>query len=148
MNYRGTRSEDAVGRAVAEGIRLGFITREQVVVCTKGGYLTFGTESPSDPRRWIQDNYVKPGIFTWQDFVAGCHCMTPAYLKNQVDLIPADPYRHDHHISISSLQNNHLCNDHISYHQNHCMCRSTKVDFHMTIWCSIYSWIGAGRIWD
>lgn len=85
VNYRGTRSEQAVGRAVAEGIRLGFITREQVVVCTKGGYLTFGTERPSDPRRWIQENYVKAGLFTWADFVAGCHCMTPAYLKNQLD---------------------------------------------------------------
>jgi len=84
VNYRGTRSEQVVGRAVAEGIRLGFITRDQVVVCTKGGYLTFGTERPSDPRRWIQENYIKAGLFTWADFVAGCHCMTPAYLKNQV----------------------------------------------------------------
>ena len=58
--------------------------REQVVVCTKGGYLTFGTERPADPRRWIQETYVKSGLFNWEDFVAGCHCMAPAYIKNQV----------------------------------------------------------------
>ena len=84
VNYRGTRSELAVGRAITEGIKQGFITREQVVVCTKGGYLTFGTERPADPRRWIQETYVKSGLFKWEDFIAGCHCMTPAYIKNQV----------------------------------------------------------------
>lgn len=86
MNYRSTRSERAVRRAISEGIRLGSITREQVIVCTKGGYLTFGNEKPADPRRWVQETYVKTGLFTWSDFVAGCHCMTPAYLKNQVKL--------------------------------------------------------------
>lgn len=91
VNYRGTRSEQAVGRAVTEGMKLGFITREQVVVCTKGGYLTFGTETPADPRRWIQETYVKSGLFTWADFVAGCHCMTPAYIKNQVTSSQGDP---------------------------------------------------------
>ncbi|KAG0581265.1 hypothetical protein M758_4G242300 [Ceratodon purpureus] len=85
VNYRGTRSELAVGRAITEGIKQGFITREQVVVCTKGGYLTFGTERPADPRRWIQETYVKSGLFKWEDFIAGCHCMTPAYIKNQLD---------------------------------------------------------------
>ncbi|XP_024390284.1 auxin-induced protein PCNT115 [Physcomitrium patens] len=85
VNYRSTRSERAVRRAISEGIRLGSITREQVIVCTKGGYLTFGNEKPADPRRWVQETYVKTGLFTWSDFVAGCHCMTPAYLKNQLD---------------------------------------------------------------
>lgn len=85
VNYRGTRSEQAVGRAIAAGITQGFISREQVVVCTKGGYLTFGTARPADPRRWILDTYVKPGLFKWEDLAAGCHCMAPAYIKNQLD---------------------------------------------------------------
>lgn len=84
VNYRSMRSERAVGRAISEMVQRGTIKREQVVVCTKGGYLTFDVDRPTDPRKWIQENYVKAGIFSWSDFVAGCHCMTPAYLKNQV----------------------------------------------------------------
>jgi len=86
------RSERAVGRALCEAFKHGAIKREQVVVCSKGGYLTFDVEMrPADPRKWIQDNYVKAGIFSWADFVAGCHCMTPAYLKNQVIVFWAEP---------------------------------------------------------
>ncbi|MBM2851016.1 MAG: Aldo/keto reductase, partial [Anaerolineales bacterium] len=39
INYRFQRSERVIGEALAAAIRAGDVTREEVVVCTKGGYL-------------------------------------------------------------------------------------------------------------
>jgi aryl-alcohol dehydrogenase-like predicted oxidoreductase len=80
------RSERNVGSALCEAFSRGDISRQQIVVCTKGGFLSFDTNRPANPRKYIQDTYayVDPGIFDWADFVGGCHCMTPAYIKDQV----------------------------------------------------------------
>ncbi|KAH9555390.1 hypothetical protein CY35_08G112000 [Sphagnum magellanicum] len=86
VNYRSMRSERAVGNAVATALAQGIVTRNQVVVCTKGGYFTFDGNRPANPRQWIQENFVAKGIFSWSEFAAGCHCMTPAYLKNQLEI--------------------------------------------------------------
>ncbi|XP_024541247.1 uncharacterized protein LOC9656308 isoform X2 [Selaginella moellendorffii] len=85
INYRNMRSERAIGLALAEAVSRGVVKRNQVVVCTKGGFLSFDTIRPPNPRGWIEENYVRPGIFAWEDFVAGCHCMKPEYIKNQLD---------------------------------------------------------------
>jgi hypothetical protein len=54
-------------------------------VATKGGYIPFDGAPPGDPQRWFHDTFVRPGIAGAGDVVAGCHCMTPAYLEHQLD---------------------------------------------------------------
>eukprot|EP00250_Pteridium_aquilinum_P008543 c18026_g2_i1 orf=245-1297(+) len=85
INYRNMRSERAVGRALSKAIISGALKRNQVVVCTKGGYLSFDMKQPANPRLWLEDTYVKRGIFSWSEFAAGCHCMTVPYIKNQLE---------------------------------------------------------------
>ncbi|KAI5055848.1 hypothetical protein GOP47_0029369 [Adiantum capillus-veneris] len=85
INYRNMRSERAVGRAVSKAIIFGALKRSQVVVCTKGGYLSFDTKQPANPRAWLEETYIKPGIFSWSEFAAGCHCMTAPYIRNQLE---------------------------------------------------------------
>ncbi|KAJ7520160.1 hypothetical protein O6H91_20G070000 [Diphasiastrum complanatum] len=85
INYRNMRSERAIGRAIFSAVSSGMIQRNQFVVCTKGGYFTFDVNRPPNPRKWIEDVYIQPGIFSWADFVAGCHCMTPSYILDQLD---------------------------------------------------------------
>lgn len=84
INYRNMRSERAVGCALSKAICTGVLKRNQVVVCTKGGYLSFDTKQPANPRGWLEEAYIKPGIFSWSEFAAGCHCMTASYIKNQL----------------------------------------------------------------
>lgn len=84
INYRNMRSERAVGRALSKAIMRGTLKRNQIVVCTKGGYLSFDVKQPPNPRAWLEETYVKPGIFSWSEFAAGCHCMTAPYIKNQL----------------------------------------------------------------
>ncbi|HEY6233256.1 MAG TPA: aldo/keto reductase [Pyrinomonadaceae bacterium] len=83
-NYRFQRSERAIGKALAQLAAQGF-ARDEIVICTKGGYLPFDGAPPRDLRRYVEDTFVKPGIASFEDIVGGSHCMTPAYLRNQLE---------------------------------------------------------------
>src|SRR5687767_12177067 len=84
-NYRFQRSERAIGKALAElTANLGF-KRDEIVICTKGGYLPFDNEPPRNMREYFEETFVKPGIASFEDVVGGSHCMTPSYLQNQLD---------------------------------------------------------------
>jgi aryl-alcohol dehydrogenase-like predicted oxidoreductase len=85
INYRGQRSERAIGRALARAIREGTAAREEVFVSTKGGYLPHDSEDPRDPRRYILDTFVEPGIAPLDEIVRGGHCLSPVYLSDQID---------------------------------------------------------------
>jgi aryl-alcohol dehydrogenase-like predicted oxidoreductase len=82
-NYRFQRSERSIGAALRELSERGF-ARDEILVCTKGGYLPFDGAPPRDVRQYIEDNFVKPGIASLADIAAGAHCMTPRYLQNQL----------------------------------------------------------------
>jgi aryl-alcohol dehydrogenase-like predicted oxidoreductase len=84
-NYRAQRSERVVGLALAAMIDAGEIRRDEVVLCTKGGYLPFDGAYPADPGRWIYETYVKPGLLAPEDIVGGGHSLAPRYLLHQID---------------------------------------------------------------
>lgn len=83
INYRLQRSERSVGTALKVLARKG-ISREEIVVCTKAGYLTPDGSMPADPNQYFFEDYIHKGIFTAKDIAAGCHCMTPRFLENQL----------------------------------------------------------------
>ena len=84
INYRLQRSERSVGAALKKLADKG-IGRQELVVATKGGFLPFDGTPPKDIRAYFHESFVKPGIASFSDVVAGCHCMTPSYLLNQLD---------------------------------------------------------------
>ncbi|HET9868938.1 MAG TPA: aldo/keto reductase [bacterium] len=84
INYRCMRSERAIGSALGRLLAEGKVRREEVVVCTKGGFLPFDGEPPRDPAAYFREQSQAPGLCGPGDLVAGCHCMTPAYLRDQV----------------------------------------------------------------
>ncbi len=84
-NYRFQRSERSIGKALDSLTgELGF-SRDELVICTKGGYLPFDGAPPRDVRSYIEETFVRPGIARLEDFVGGGHCMTPGYLQNQLE---------------------------------------------------------------
>lgn len=83
INYRLQRSERSVGTALKVLSHKGF-SRDEIVVCTKGGYLTPDASMPADPNRYFFQEYIQKGIFTAKDIAGGCHCITPAFLENQL----------------------------------------------------------------
>jgi aryl-alcohol dehydrogenase-like predicted oxidoreductase len=85
INYRHQRSERNIGAALKSLVSSGGIRRDEVFVCTKAGYLSFDGNIPSDPRGYFLAEYVEPGILDPKQIAGGMHCMTPAYLENQID---------------------------------------------------------------
>jgi len=83
-NYRFQRSERSIGAAVRELSDRGF-GREEIFICTKGGYLPFDGGPPLNVRQYIEDNFIKTGIASFSDIAGGAHCMTPRYLAYQLD---------------------------------------------------------------
>jgi aryl-alcohol dehydrogenase-like predicted oxidoreductase len=81
INYRCQRSERAIGRALAASR----VPREQVLICTKGGYIPYDGEPPADPAAYFRQTFVLPGLIDPQDMVAGSHCLAPRFLAHQVD---------------------------------------------------------------
>lgn len=65
INYRGQRSEVAVGAALRDAFARGVVARDEVVVATKGGFIPRGMAPP-------------------RETVAGCHVMTPAWIEDQL----------------------------------------------------------------
>ena len=84
-NYRFQRSERSIGGALSLLTGEFGFAREEIIICTKGGYLPFDGAPPKDVRSYIEETFVRPGIARLDDFVAGSHCMTPGYLQNQLE---------------------------------------------------------------
>ena len=84
-NYRFQRSERSIGAALKLLANEHGIAREELVICTKGGYLPFDGAPPRSMAQYLNETFVKPGIASFDDFVAGSHCMTPSYLQSQLD---------------------------------------------------------------
>jgi aryl-alcohol dehydrogenase-like predicted oxidoreductase len=71
LNYRHQRSERCIGTALREAVDSGEIQRDEVVICTKAGYLT--------------PDAVPADVLTTCDVVGGMHSMAPVFLADQLE---------------------------------------------------------------
>jgi len=72
INYRFQRSERSVGTALKVLANKGF-AREEIVVCTKGGYLTPDGAMPADPNKYFYEEYIQKGVLRATEIAAGSH---------------------------------------------------------------------------
>ncbi len=84
INYRAQRSERSFGRALAELIEKNEIKREEVILCTKGGFIPFDGDYPEDPNLYLRKTYFETGILKPEDVAQDCHAMAPHYLEDQL----------------------------------------------------------------
>jgi aryl-alcohol dehydrogenase-like predicted oxidoreductase len=84
INYRFQRSERSVGRALRSLTARGF-AREEIVLSTKAGFLTPDGAMPDDPEAYFSREFLARGIFRPEEIAAGCHCLAPGYLADQLD---------------------------------------------------------------
>lgn len=85
INYRGQRGERSIGEALKQMFLKNVVSREEVFVSTKGGFVPFEGEPVEDLVGLFHQQYVKSGLVADTDLVADCHCMHPAYLNNQLE---------------------------------------------------------------
>jgi aryl-alcohol dehydrogenase-like predicted oxidoreductase len=84
INYRLQRSERSVGAALKRLAAKGF-ARDEIILCTKAGFLTPDGEMPEDANEYFSHEYIERGVFRPEEISAGCHCITPRYLADQLD---------------------------------------------------------------
>jgi len=84
INYRFQRSERSVRSALAELARRGY-ARDELLVCTKGGFLTTDGEMSADPSEYFQREYVERGLIAAADVAASCHVLAPRFLADQIE---------------------------------------------------------------
>jgi len=85
INYRHQRSERNLGAAIRELIERAELQRDEFVVCSKAGYLSFDGSVPSDPIQYFSKEYLEPGIFKREDLAGHMHCMAPGFLDDQLE---------------------------------------------------------------
>jgi len=85
INYRHQRSERNIGADLREMVSAGEVQRDEVIVCTKAGYLSFDSEVPPNPGAYFRAEFVDKGILNPTDLAGGMHCMSPGYLSDQLE---------------------------------------------------------------
>lgn len=81
-NYRHMQSERDIRQALAESFAAGESTRQQVIVCTKGGFIPFDGQPPADPAGFVQALRDRLALDPLE--VVGGHCLAPAFLQQQL----------------------------------------------------------------
>ncbi len=84
INYRFQRSERAIGSALKQLFADSKVQRDEIIVATKAGFFPFEDEPPRDARGWIVENVIARGLARPDEIAGGSHCMTPAYLEDQL----------------------------------------------------------------
>lgn len=93
INYRCQRSERAVGRALATAIATGSVQRDEVVVCTKGGFVALNGAAPrtrAEYDAYLERELFAPGVLQADELAHGGHAMTPGFLAHQIALSRAN----------------------------------------------------------
>lgn len=85
INYRSQKAERALGAALAKMIQDEIISREDIFLSTKNGYVTSDADTHQDFWEYINEQYVKRGAIRPGDISSGYHCMSISFLEDQLN---------------------------------------------------------------
>lgn len=86
VNYRHMRSERAIRKGILDLISSGTVKRDELILATKGGFLSYDGKVPDDPSAYFAEKLIQTGLVNPEEVVAGCHNISPRYLANQIDV--------------------------------------------------------------
>jgi aryl-alcohol dehydrogenase-like predicted oxidoreductase len=86
INYRAMKSEKSIGRALLRLVKDKIVTRDQVFVSTKNGYITNDGDYPDvDVMEYMQRMFISSGLIRAEDISSGYNVLNPDYLKRCID---------------------------------------------------------------
>jgi aryl-alcohol dehydrogenase-like predicted oxidoreductase len=86
INYRAMKSEKSIGRALLRLRKEGIISRDQVFICTKNGYITNDGDYPSiDVMEYMQRMFISTGIIKPDEISSGYNILNPNYVERCID---------------------------------------------------------------
>jgi aryl-alcohol dehydrogenase-like predicted oxidoreductase len=86
LNYRAMKSEKSIGKALLRLVRDGVISRDQVFISTKNGYITNDGDYPNvDVMGYVHRMYIQTEVISAEDISSGYNVMNPNYLAKCID---------------------------------------------------------------
>jgi aryl-alcohol dehydrogenase-like predicted oxidoreductase len=86
INYRAMKSEKSIARALLQLVKGRVISRDQVFVSTKNGYITNDGDYPNiDVMEYMYRMYIQTEVITADDISSGYNVMNPNYLAKCID---------------------------------------------------------------
>src|ERR687897_2570550 len=86
VNYRSMKSEKNIGKAIKRLIEDGVISRDQVFISTKNGYITNDGDYPGvDVMEYMQRMFISNGLIHAEDISSNYNVLNPNYLKRCID---------------------------------------------------------------
>ncbi len=86
INYRAMKSEKSIGRALTRLIKDGIISRDEVFICTKNGYITNDGDYPGiDVMEYMQNMFISTGLIDLNDISSGYNVLNPNYIARCID---------------------------------------------------------------
>ena len=86
INYRSMKSEKNIGHAIKKLIEDKIISRDQVFISTKNGYITNDGDYPTiDVLEYMQKMYISQGIIDSKDISSGYNVLNPNYIRKCLD---------------------------------------------------------------
>ncbi|HEY7569999.1 MAG TPA: aldo/keto reductase, partial [Nitrososphaeraceae archaeon] len=86
INYRAMKSEKSIGRALSRLINDGVVSRDQIFISTKNGYVTNDADYPGvDLMEYMNRMYISNGIIRSEDISSGYNVIHPSYIARCID---------------------------------------------------------------
>ena len=86
INYRAMRSEKSIGRALLRLVKDKIISRDQIFISTKNGYITNDGDYPNiDVMEYIHRMYIQTDVITADDISSSYNIINPNYLAKCID---------------------------------------------------------------
>jgi aryl-alcohol dehydrogenase-like predicted oxidoreductase len=86
INYRAMKSEKSIGRALQRLVKDGIITRDEIFISTKNGYITNDGDFPQiDVLQYMQKMYIATGVIKAADISSGYNVLNPNYISRCIE---------------------------------------------------------------
>lgn len=88
LSDRMMSSERCLGAALARALQEGTAARDEVVLVTKGGYLSVDPDlitTRSQSRRYLMETYIDSGLVDPERVVQGVHSLDGPFLRDQIE---------------------------------------------------------------
>jgi aryl-alcohol dehydrogenase-like predicted oxidoreductase len=86
INYRSMKSEKNIGHALKRLIDDQIISRNQVFISTKNGYITNDGDYPTiDVLEYMHKMYISQGVIDSKDISSGYNVLNPNYIRKCID---------------------------------------------------------------
>lgn len=80
------KSEKSIGRSLSSLIRDGIISRDEIFICTKNGYITNDADYPGiDVMEYMQNMFISTGLIESKDISSGYNVLNPNYIARCID---------------------------------------------------------------